>query len=414
MSDRFENERVRARIKVGAYYIDFEEARELIKKNVQQLGKIAVKVDESFGYVLAENVKSPIYIPPFSNSAMDGYAIRGIEKYDIFKVVGEVRTGDFLNKKIRNGEAVKIFTGAPVPSGVEAVVMVENTVEENGYIKVLKKPEMGENIRKKGEEIKKGEVVLKKGTIITPPVAGFISELGIAKVKVFRKPKVFCIVTGDEVVMPGQKLKPGKIYDANFSILKNSLIALGIKEFRIKFVKDKPERIEREIRNGLSWADVVITSGGISVGDRDFVRDIVMKLVRPVFYKIKQKPGKPIFFGKSGKKLLFSLPGNPASLYICFIEYVMPALKIMMGYNSPFPQEEEKILGVSVERKKADRTLFLRAKLDGEYVFPLENQESYMLSSLCDANCLAIIPRGENLFEKGRKVKVHIINLSHL
>ncbi|GBD03243.1 Molybdopterin molybdenumtransferase [bacterium HR19] len=395
--------------KFEAYYITFEEARELLRKNVPLLEKITIDVSESAGYVLGEDIKAPISIPPFPNSSMDGYAIKGIDR-EVFRIVGEVKPGYFPKLKLRDGEAVKVFTGSPIPQNADAVVMIENTAEENGYIKVLRKPQNRENIREKGEEIKKGEIVLRKNSIITPPIAGLISELGLAKVKVFRKPKVFALVSGDEVIKPGKKLKPGKIYDANFAILENSLRELGIEEFRIKMVKDNPEEIEKQIREGVRWADIIITSGGISVGDRDFIRDVVMGIATPIFYKVKQKPGKPLFFGKIGKKLIFCLPGNPASAYILFFEYVAPAIRMMMGTRNPFPPEAEKILAESIQRKKAERMLFMRGKISGDYVVPLEKQESYMLSSFAEADCLIIVPEGANSIEKGEKVKVHLLH----
>ena len=404
--------------KHNRFYISFEEARKIIKENVFALDVVEVDVKLSTGYVLAEDIRSPIHLPPFSSSAMDGYAVGGRGKF--FKLVGEIKTGSTRSFRIKKDEAIKVFTGSHVPQGTYAVIMKEVVEEsgENGVIHVRRKFRKNENIRFAGEEVKKGDVVLRRGKVITPGVVGFLSSMGYKTVKVIRKPSVACIITGSEIVEPGKPLKNGQVYDSNSFSLYSALKLTGIERIFTKRVKDNPKLIKKVFRSLLGKSDVVIFSGGISVGDYDFVRDILMESERisPFFYKVKQKPGKPIFVGnyqegtESRPKIVFALPGNPASVLTCFWEYVFPFLRGMMGYKDIFLPETEKILTREIRRGGGGRRLHLiRALVEGESVTPLPNQESHMLSSFALANALVIMPENKDVLRKGEKVKVHLI-----
>ncbi len=416
------------------YFITFEKARRLLKENLFTLDSIKISVKDAISYILAEDIHSPIDLPPFTNSAMDGYAVR----FGISSLVGEIKTkcrgciyatfhiqkreikaGDYKRIELKPGEAVKVFTGSPLPLNTDAVVMKEFTEVRNNVLYVKKRIKKGENIRFKGEEIKKGDKVLKKGTYLNPAGIGFLSTMGIKEVKVIRKPKVYVIITGNELVEPGKKLREGKIYDANSFSLYSALKSAGIKKIKIKRIKDEFEKIKKEFYKALEFADIIIFSGGISVGDYDFVRDLMEKeRVKTVFYKVKQKPGKPLYFGifplgeggqgDSYKKLIFALPGNPASVLVCFYEYVYPAIRALSGFKDIFLPEREFILLRDI-KKKTDRLWFLKGKIKNKGVIPLDFQESHMLSSFAKADCLIVAPRNRKLLKKGEKVKVHIL-----
>jgi len=390
------------------HYIGFEEARKILSESIFELEKIEIEVKDSCGYVLAENIRSPIPLPPYTSSAMDGYAISGNEMK--FKLVGEIKAGDTKEYKLGKGEAMKVFTGSKIPKMTYAVVPKEQAEEkEDGTVYIKKEVKKFQNIRFKGEEVKKGETVLKKGLVITPPVVGFLSIMGIKKVKVIRKPRVSCIITGNEIVEPGRKLKDGQIYDANSFSLYSALKAAGIEKITMKRVKDNPKLITKTFRALLENSDIIIFSGGISVGEYDFVRDVFQKeKIKPLFYKVRQKPGKPIFVGTKGEKFIFALPGNPAATLVCFYEYILPVIRGMMGYKKIFPDEVEMILGEDIN-KKEDRLYFIRAKRDGEMIYPLPNQESHMLSSFALADSIIILPENIKEVKKGEKVKVHIL-----
>ncbi len=399
------------RVKVN---ITVEEAKELLKQNLYVVNPIKVKVRESLGYILSRDVISPVDLPLFSTSAADGYAlnVKDFETGEFkFKLIGSIKAGETKRIKIKEGEAIKVFTGSPLPTNANAVAMIEDTDVINGEILVKKKIEMWENIRFKGEEIKKGEIVLKKGTEITPGVIGFLSAMGIDEVFVIRKPRVSVIVTGSEIAQPGEKIKYGQIYDANSNMIYSVLRSLGIREKDIKLarVKDDFGKIRKKFIEGLKNSDVIIFSGGVSAGDYDFVRDLMSKEnVKRIFYKVKQKPGKPLFFGKKGKVLIFGLPGNPAAVLTCMIEYVIPALKFLMGHRNFYPKEEIAILQNKI-KKKSDRLYFLKGYFENGKVTVLPNQESHMLSSFAMANCLIIAPKEKTIIEQGEEIKVHLL-----
>ncbi len=397
------------------YLITFEKAKKLLKKALFTLEPVIIPVKSALSYILAEDIYSPLDLPPFTNSAMDGYAVRFKKIGDIsFKLrKGEIRAGNYKKIRLKPGEAIKVFTGSPLPLDTDAVLMKEFAEIKDDILYAEKEIKKGENIRFKGEEIKKGEKVFSKGSYLNPAGIGFLSTMGIKEVKVIRKPRVYVIITGNELIEPGKKLKEGKIYDANSFSLSAALQLSGIKEVEIKGIKDDFEKIKREFYKALDFADIVLFSGGISVGEYDFVRDLMGKeKVRTIFYKVKQKPGKPIYFGifeKGGnKKLIFALPGNPASVLVCFYEYVYPAIKALSGFKDIFLPEKKFILLKDI-RKKRDRIWFLKGKLKGDFVLPLDFQESNMLSSFAKADCLILAPKNRRYLKRGKKIKVHLL-----
>lgn len=392
-------------------YITFEEAREIIKESVKPLSSVYLPVVKAGGYVLTEDIFSPVDLPLWTNSAVDGYALNTESLKNLparLRVIGEIKAGEVKRYELKVGEAVKIFTGSVVPDGADAVIEVEKVKVENGYVLILNEIKKLNNIRLRGEEVKKGDKVVKKGTEITPGVAGFLSMMGISHVKVFRKPKVFVIITGSEMMKPGERLKKGKIYDANSVSLSASLGKMGI-DHKVKHIKDDLASMRHIFSEVIRKDfDIIIFTGGVSVGDYDFVRDILMNKVEKIFYKVRQKPGKPLFFGRKDEKFIFGLPGNPAAVITCFYEYVYPAIRKMMGFYEIFLPEDEKMLSNDI-KKNPDRLYFLRGKVRGGEVEILPNQDSHMLSSFVGCDCFVLASEGRDFISKGEKVKIHLL-----
>ena len=389
--------------------IQVAEALNLIGENSCKMPITKIKVGKSLGYVLAEAIYSPINMPPFRQSAMDGYAFTHGERNQ-FEILKTVQAGDFSDDEIKENQAVRIFTGAFVPDDVNTVVMQEHTIVKDNLLLIEKMPAAHANVRAKGEQVKKGELVLDKNTVITPAAIGFLACLGITKIKVFDKPKVAILVTGNELVSAGKKLPKGKIYESNSLMLEAALKAVGIKKTTIFKVKDSLKKIKIVIESCLSNFDVVLISGGISVGDYDYVKEALLKNgVTELFYKINQKPGKPLFFGKKENKLVFALPGNPASSLTCFYVYALPALKKLMGFEAIHLPEIKRKINSDFENTSG-KTLFLKAFYDDEKVTVLESQSSAMLNTFSTANGLIVVPHDVTGVKAHQEVVILPIN----
>ncbi|MGM8363171.1 molybdopterin molybdotransferase MoeA [Flavobacterium sp. ARAG 55.4] len=385
--------------------IQVAEALKIIEENSVQMPISKIKVSKSLGYVLAEAVYAPINMPPFRQSAMDGYAFTYSELAQ-FEVVNTSQAGDFLEDKIQKNQAVRIFTGAFVPDDTDTVVMQEHTRVTDNLLQIEKMPLPGANVRAKGEQIKKGELVLDANTVITPAAIGFLACLGINKIKVYEKPKVAILVTGNELVSAGKKLPKGKIYESNSVMLEAALKTIGIKKTTVFKVKDSLKKTKMVIESCLSNFDVVLISGGISVGDYDYVKEALLKNgVTELFYKINQKPGKPLFFGRKENKLVFALPGNPASSLTCFYVYAIPALKKLMGFEAVHLPETKRKINTAF-KNTSGKTLFLKALYDDEKVTVLESQSSAMLNTFSIANGLIVVPENVTALEANDEVTV--------
>lgn len=400
--------------------ISVEEAKSLILENTNILDSTVIPLSQAKGHVLAEGIISPVDLPFFTNSAMDGYAVRSVDAEKsgesnptLLKVVGTIRAGDFPDYSLESGEAAKIMTGAPVPKGADSVVMVEYTEEKDGIVKVKKPVTPGENIRYEGEEIKKGEIALEAGTEVTPATIGFIAELGIDKIKIYRTPKVALVVTGEELVGIDEELKPGKIRDTNSIALQSALFGEIAETIFLGRAKDEASDIEEKLKNGLKCCDVLLITGGVSVGDYDYVKEVLNKLgVEGIFWRVSQRPGGPLFFGKRGKSLIFGLPGNPASSLVCFYEYVRPALRRMTGKRNLHLLEIEATL-MDELRKQPGKTNFVRGyvekKGDSFYVKSTGFQGSHMLKSFALSNCLIVFPKDSTHLPPQSRVNVHLL-----
>lgn len=371
--------------------IQVAEALNIIAENSYKMPVSKIKVTKSLGYVLAEAIYSPINMPPFRQSAMDGYAFTH-SKLTQFKVVKTSQAGDFLDDTIEKNEAVRIFTGAYVPDETDTVVMQEHTRITDNLLQIEKMPLQNANVREKGEQVKKGELVFDANTVITPAAIGYLSSLGITKIKVYEKPKVAILVTGNELVAAGKKLPKGKIYESNSVMLEAALKTIGINKTTVFKVKDSLKKTRIVIESCLANYDILLVSGGISVGDYDYVREALLQNgVEELFYKINQKPGKPLFFGRKEEKIVFALPGNPASSLTCFYVYALPALKKRMGFEKIHLTETKRKINRAFSNTTG-KTLFLKALYDDEKVTILESQSSAMLNTFSIANSFIVVP----------------------
>lgn len=388
--------------------IQVEEALSIIAAQSSKMSIQKIKVSKSLNYVLAKAVYSPIDMPPFRQSAMDGYAFKYSELEE-FKVVSTSKAGDFSNEKIAQNEAIRIFTGAFVPDDLDTVVMQEHTSVNDSILEISKMPTCFANVRAKGEQIKNEELVLEKNTLITPAAIGFLACLGISEIQVYSKPKVAIVVTGNELVSAGKKLPKGKIYESNSVMLKSALQSIGIQKVKKIRVRDNFKDTKKVLKGCLATYDIVLVSGGISVGDYDFVKEALLQNgVKEWFYKLNQKPGKPLFFGKKNQTIVFALPGNPASALTCFFVYVYPALKIGMGFDAIHLPKIERKINTSFENNSG-KALFLKAFYDNETVTVLESQSSAMLNTFALANGLIYIPFNVEKIEKDQSVTVILI-----
>lgn len=392
-------------------YITVTEARNLIAENMEFLLPVQLALTDAAGLVLADDVYSKTNSPPFNQSSMDGYAINfdGWKQYGVLKIIDISAAGPISKQSLKPNEAVRIFTGAVIPDGADTVVIQENVTVQHGHLRIDDhKLKTGVNFRSQGIEFAFGELVLEKGTKLTPVASGYLASAGIDQVKVFPNPAVAIILTGNELQKPGLVLTHGQVYESNSFTLSAALRQAGITEITLLNSEDKLETLIITLKNALKLSDVVLLCGGVSVGDYDFViRAAETCEVKQIFHKIKQKPGKPLYLGKYGKKVIFGLPGNPASVLTCFYEYVLPAL----GQISSVDRALKNIripLGFSFN-KAPGLTQFIRAHYDGHTLNGLEGQESFRLSSFAHANCLIQLNEGKTEFKENDTVEVHLL-----
>jgi len=389
--------------------ITVQEAKNRVIENIHPLKMIILNVPDALTYYLAEDLVAPVSIPLFNQSAMDGYAFKFEDVYQPLVVVDEIPAGDTRMIATKNGEAVRIFTGSKVPDTCDTVVMQELVELIDGKLVIKDEGlKLSGNLRLKGNQVQKGSIALKKGTQINAGAVGFLSALGLTQIKVHQKPKVAIIATGSELIKPGKELLDGQIYESNTFMLEAALKGMHIQP-TIFVVKDNQQETEKIIKEALNNNDLLLLSGGISVGDYDFVERALDKNgVKLLFYKIKQKPGKPLYFGKTDKVTVFALPGNPAAALSCFYEYVSIAIKVIMGSLQP----ELSKLTLPIDRtyyKKAGRANFLKGLTDFKTVTPLEGQSSDALQSFSLANCLIFISEETTTIEEGELVEVHLL-----
>lgn len=385
--------------------IQVEEALKVVEENCCKMPTEIIKVSKSLGYILSEAIYSPMNMPPFKQSAMDGYAFLHSELTN-YEVVSTSKAGDYSNHKLNKNQAIRIFTGAFIPDGLDTVVMQEHTSVKGTSIAINKLPTVAANVRNEGEQIKKDELVLQKDTVITPAAIGFLTCLGITELEVYGKPKVAIVVTGNELVTIGKKLPKGKIYESNSLMITTALKGIGIEKVKIFRVKDNLKATKKVLNKCLSNFDAVLVSGGISVGDYDFAKEALLANgVEELFYTINQKPGKPLFFGKKETTIVFALPGNPASALSSFYVYVLPALKKRMGFETiHLPKLKRKIN--TDFTNIFGKSLFLKAFYNDDHVEVLDSQSSAMLNTFAVANSLIYVPYDVENVKKNQEVIV--------
>lgn len=401
--------------------ITYEKAREMVFREARVLERVRVALTEAFGRVLSQDVIAPHSLPSFNNSAMDGYALRSEDTEDGRKVVltliSEEAAGNFQHLPVGRGQAATIMTGAPIPPGADAVIPREEVEEGVPQIVVSRKVRQWENVRFQGEDVKEGEAVLERGTLITSPVVGLLAALGISQVEVYRQPVVGVLATGSELLEVDQPLKPGFIRNSNSYALQAQIASAKAIFVNLGVVGDKLEEMVATLKRALSQCDVILTTGGVSMGNYDLVKEAFEKLgARRVFWKVAQKPAKPLAFyvreEGEDKRYLFGLPGNPGAVAISFEEYVRPFLKLLSGRSDYQPVEVEAKMKHEVKKKKG-RLNFLRVKLtyqDGEYLAESVGlQGSGVLKTLTRANGLALIPAEVEFVSAGEKVRVHLV-----
>ena len=399
--------------------IEVDEARNIILAKISPLGVEKVSINEALGRVLAEDVVSGVNNPPMDNSAMDGYALIAAdiqtatpETPVVLDVVDEIAAGYQSAGTLSTGQAMRIMTGAPIPRGADAVIMQEDTEKGGGRVFVKDRADVGENIREAGEDVRIGETVIPAGGPLTPAQIGMLAVVGRSTVYVGQRPRVAIISTGDEIMELDERPEGPCIYNSNGYMLMAQIRSAGGIPCYLGIARDNEQDVMDKFTTALK-CDLVVSSGGVSVGDYDLVKASLDKLGNEmVFWKVAMKPGKPLAFGKIGDTPIFGLPGNPVSSFVSFEQFVRPAIKKCLGQKNPMPGTVNARLTRNI-RKKAGRLHFLSAVVswdNGEYtVTPAQEQGSGVLKSTVNANGLIVFPLPATEIAAGEQVAVQLL-----
>ena len=410
--------------------IDVEDALSKILAVFRPLSIQETSILETNGMVLAEDIISEIDIPPLDNSAMDGYAVKyeNVENASSknpkkLKVVGTTAAGELPYSTLLNNESIRIMTGAPIPTGANAVVPFEKTSDNfnnknsstTSEVQILTSSFVGQNVRKAGQDVKNGEVVLKSGSVLHPSHIALIASVGKATVKVFRRPQVAILATGNEITKPGNKLEQGRIYDSNSYGIASAVTEAGGNPLIVGIAKDNFDSIEKKL-NQCKDSDLVITSAGVSKGDFDMVKNVLSQNGTIEFHSVRMKPGKPLAFGvlRQNKKLipLVGLPGNPVSALVAFEQFCRPAIRLMLGHKFIPRATIKAILDDDIDNPDG-RRIYARSlvykKNDVYHVSLIGVQSSNILSAMGKANGLAICPENKTLVKAGEAVTVMML-----
>ena len=391
-----------------AELLSLADARSRMLEQVTPLESETVPLAEGAGRVLAEDARAVVDLPPFPSSAMDGFALRASDTPGTLPVVARIAAGVPARRALGVGESMAIATGGVVPDGADAVIPLEDVVEMDNKIEVSGRVDDGSNVRPRGGDVHSGDVVVPRGTRLAAAQLAALAAAGVGEAAVSRRPRLAILSTGTELRQPGESLGPGEIYEANGILLATTLASSGAHVQRLPSVADD-EAAHREVLEQALAADVVVSSGGVSVGPHDLVRRILGELgVEEVFWGVAVKPGKPLAFGVRGRTLVFGLPGNPVSSLVGATLFVRPALLALQGANEPGPLFHEAQLAATV-RRNTQRDEFLRARTrptdDGIVIEPVTGQESHMIVRAAAADALLFAPRGEGELAAGSSVR---------
>jgi molybdopterin molybdotransferase len=390
-----------------AELLSLEEAQRRILARVVRLPLEQVELAEAAGRFPAEPVTAQIDLPPFDASAMDGFAVRTGDTPGRLPVAERIAAGRPASRALRAGEAMGIATGAPVPDEADAVIPLEYVVDRDNEIEIGERVEAGANIRPRGGDLRAGDVVVSAGDRLGAAQLGALAAAGVADISATTRPRAAVLSTGSELRRPGERLAPGQIYEVNSVLLAAQLASAGAAVEQLDAVTDDEHAHRAALERGLE-ADVLVTSGGVSVGPHDLVRSVGAELgIEEVLWGVAVKPGKPLWFGVRGETLVFGLPGNPVSSLVCFELFVRPAVLALQGATEPLPRFEPGRLRRSV-RPNAVRTELVRARsrvVDGEVELEaLEGQDSHMIARAAGADVLVLVPAGETELAAGSRV----------
>ncbi|MCB5190498.1 molybdopterin molybdotransferase MoeA [Methylobacillus arboreus] len=392
------------------------QARKFIRNFLNPVTAIeTLPLKAALGRVLAVSVISPLDVPSHNNSAMDGFAFHSQDiGTEPLEIIGTAFAGKPFTGALKTGECIRIMTGAVIPEGADTVIMQERTQVTGDLMAMTEPPRPQTNVRYAGEDLKAGHAVLEAGRKLRPADLGLIASLGIGEATVYRKLKVAFFSTGDELVSIGQPLATGQLYDSNRYTLHGMLEHLGVEILDMGVVHDDPAALEHALIQASSQADVVLTSGGVSVGEADFMKQLLEKLGQVVFWKIAMKPGRPLAYGKVGQAHYFGLPGNPVAVMVTFYQFVRDALLHLMGQNPVPALPVLKAVCTEPIRKLAGRTEFQRGILfvdaDQQWkVRPTGNQGSGILRSMSEANCFIVLDDETGNLPAGTEVDVQVM-----
>ncbi|PIU54987.1 MAG: hypothetical protein COS89_08575 [Deltaproteobacteria bacterium CG07_land_8_20_14_0_80_38_7] len=387
--------------------ISSKDALQIIMKKIRTFPVVKVSTHDSLNYVLARDLYSPLNIPPFNKSAMDGYVMAKGDKGSEFKVVGEIAAGQVYKKRILKGTVVKVMTGAAIPVNAEKVIMKEHVKHIGQDRIVIIKKDSRNNICIKGEDLKKGSRLFSKGENITSLILANIAAAGIDKVNVYKKPDIGIMRTGSELLELGEKYKDGKIYNSNGPLLKSLLSAYGVGKITLKTVKDSIPVLKQVFAGLIKNNDVVFITGGVSVGDYDYVNCLLDEMGCKIsFNKVSIQPGKPFTFATYKQKLIFAFPGNPVSVFTTYYFFALPALYKMSGVDFSFTTSTCVFRG-TFKRRRCDRELYLPVKFSGnKEVGAVKYNGSGDLFALSRADGFMVVPIGKKNIKNGEKVKI--------
>jgi molybdopterin molybdotransferase len=387
-----------------AELLTIETALARILERTRPLASESVPLDELAGRVLADDARARVDLPPFPSSAMDGYAVRSANTPGTLPVVFRIAAGRPARRPLEPGEAMAIATGGVVPDGADAVIPIEYVVENDNRVEIPEPVREGANVRPRGGDVRAGEVVVEAGTLVGSPQLGALAAAGLAEATCSRRPRASVLTTGTELRTPGEPLDRGEVYEANGVMLAAQLRSAGAEVDRLPAVSDDEEAHRAALQRGLE-ADVLVTSGGVSVGPHDLVRRVESELgVDEVFWGVAVKPGKPLSFGVRGGTLVFGLPGNPVSSLVGFELFVRPAVLALQGIRDAGPRYEVGSLAAPLRSNPA-REQLVRARREDDggrtVLHPLSGQESHMIARAASANALVRVPRGEGELPAG-------------